>query len=128
MASILECILGGTLLLLGLWGLAAPPVLVLFDPNVELSILWSVLGALAIFLSLVGEEALRVFWMRTAGLFFLLLSIIGFSIDGSVFGLFGNTPPLNLLHLMWALGFFWEGFVSDALARAPLKRPTTLEE
>lgn len=121
MASIMQCIMGGVCLLAGLWGLAAPPVLVLFEPNYELSIIWSLLGAVTLLLALYTQEEVMVFWMRSIGCFFLLLSIAGFSFDTAVLGIFPDTLALNLLHLSFALGFFWDGFVNDAWSRATPK-------
>lgn len=109
----------------GLWGLAAPPFLVVFEPGFALAFVWSLLGMMTLVFAIWADEAVTVFWMRGVGFFFLLLAVVGFSIDGAVLGLFNNTTPNNLLHLAWALGFFWDGFVSDALARVPAPEPVT---
>lgn len=124
MASILQSVLGGFTFMAGVWGLLTPPVLVLFEPNSGLAVMWIITGAFTLVAAIFAPGPIANLWMRCAGLLYLSLAILGISFEQESFNLFRNTTPINLLHLGWSLAFFWDGFVSDAWSRMPREKPS----
>ena len=100
-------IMGGLFVLLGLTGFFTREA---FGMHFDLvhNLLHLIVGTLAVFSAMSGEEASRQF-NRIAGIFFALLAAIGL-VNPHFFGVLHAEESENLLHLIVAASALWFGY------------------
>lgn len=114
--------LGAVLLVIGILGFVMTDDMGMLLGTFEVNGLHNVVhlfsGALALWAAMKGDAAMKMFG-KIFGIVYLLVAVIGFAMDGDIFGLMRTNMADNVLHLVLGLVFVYFGFMAKSATEAP---------